>query len=194
MSGFSEKPRGRAAIPFWHEILNVFPDVQCERRFPWLKLPDREEASELEGEVRQSLIEHARVTQNEHRSKAKRKVTAELLKEKLSRPARPGLEFDFYVDSLQLAFEFDERQHFSSERAVSLETCYGRLSTGYDIDQWIKKCHQIQAVDPDPPHRDWQRAYRDAVRDIRASENGIRLVRVAFDDQLSDINLRAYLD
>ena len=158
----------------------MFGGVQCERRFSWLRLPQGDEASDIEVEIRVALIEHCRATQHVQPNPKKRQCSPEVLAAKLISPAQPRLEFDFYVPKLNTAFEFDERQHFTAERAVSL-TCYdGRFQTGFDVSEWIKKCAEVRSVDADPIWRDWQRAYRDSVRDIRAAENNIRLVRYSY--------------
>lgn len=189
----SMKPKGQAAVPFWKMLQMVFPDVQCERRFPWLTLPRGEEASDIELKIRNALVEHCRSTNPTQTNHKKKDCTPEQLAKQLAEPPRPRLEFDFFVLSLNLAFEFDERQHFTLERAVSLNAYEEEVKTYYDINGWIKKCDEIQAVDVDPVWRDWQRAYRDAVRDIRADVNGIRLVRYAYDDIPSADDLRRFL-
>lgn len=178
----SEKPKGQAAVPFWKLLQSIFPDVQCERRFPWLTLPSANEASSIEAEVRATLIVHCRTTQTTQQHPKKRQCSPELLAQQLNAPPRPKLEFDFFVPSLNLAFEFDERQHFTEERAVSLECYRGLVQTAFDATKWIQKCSETRAVDADPIWRDWQRAWRDAVRDIRAAEYGVRLGRYAYDD------------
>lgn len=45
----------------------------------------------------------------------------------------------------------------------------------------MERCNTIKAVDADPVWRDWQRAYRDAMRDMLAARHGVRLVRYRFD-------------
>jgi hypothetical protein len=178
----SPRPKGRASIPFWESLKLVFPDVQCERRFDWLALPVGDTACEIEANVRDALIEHCRETIPKQSHQKKKQCVPALLAEKLTQPARPKLEFDFYVPSVKFAFEFDEKQHFTAERAASLRCYQGKLNTHFDTAEWIAKCNAIQAVDPDPIWRDWYRAYRDAVRDIRAAKNSVTLIRYAYDN------------
>lgn len=186
----SVKPKGKAAIPTWQMLQTVFPDVQCERRFIWLVLPRGDEASVVEARVRDALIDHCAVTQMQQPHPKKRNCTPHLLREKLTAPPRPQLEFDFFIPSHNLAIEFDERQHFTEERAVSLR-CYGNeVDVHFDLQGWIGRCHAINATDPDPIWRDWQRSYRDAVRDIRAAQHGVRLLRIAFDQELTRDDLQ----
>jgi hypothetical protein len=177
----SPKPKGRAAILFWESLKSVFPDVQCERRFDWLALPIGDRASEIEANVRTALVDHCRETMLAQ-ANPKKLCTPELLAEKLAQPSRPKLELDFYVPSLSLAFEFDEKQHFTAERAASLRCYQGNVHTHFNTEEWIDKCNAIRAVDTDPIWRDWYRAYRDAVRDIRAAKNSVTLIRYAYDN------------
>lgn len=178
----SPKPKGQAAIPFWNMLQSVFDDVQCERQFSWLALPRGDEAMEVEEEIRDALIDHCRSTQATQSHPRKKECSSELLAAKLAAPARPQLEFDFFIPHLNLAFEFDERQHFTLERAISLEVYKGRVRAFFDVDDWVRKCRTIKAADPDPIWRDWQRAYRDAVRDIRADKYEMKLVRYSYDN------------
>jgi hypothetical protein len=178
----SPKPKGKAAVPMWKLLQTVFDGVQCERRFPWLALPRGDEAMEIEAETRQALIEHCRSTQATQMNKKKRECSPELLALKLTNPPRPKLEFDFFVPDLNLAFEYDERQHFTLERAASLEAYRDKVRLYFDAEVWIEKCRRTKCADTHPIWRDWQRAYRDAVRDISAAKNGVRLIRYAYDN------------
>jgi hypothetical protein len=178
----SPKPKGRASIPFWESLRSVFPDVQCERRFDWLALPIGDTANKIEANVRAALIKHCREAMPTQSNPKKKQCAPELLAVKLARPSRPKLEFDFYVPSLNLAFEFDEKQHFTAERAASLRCYQGKMNTHFNMEEWIGKCNAIRAVDTDPIWRDWYRAYRDAVRDIRAAKNSVTLIRYAYDN------------
>lgn len=94
--------------------------------------------------------------------------------------ATPGVppSCDFYIPSLRLLIEYDERQHFTLQRAAALEAYPSRISLGFDIGYWTSECVSIQASDPNPPHRDEQRAFYDSLRDILAVDNGYFMVRV----------------
>lgn len=177
----SSRPKGKKSEPLWEMLKAEFPDVQCEAKFDWLTLPRGDEASSIEAAIREALILDCHMRQGQHANAKKNKCTHEQLAHQLKSPPRPQLEFDFYIPSLRLAIEFDERQHFSVERAVSL-ACYGKkVKTSFSVREWIDRCNKIQAVDADPIWRDWQRAYRDAIRDVRAAEHGVKLIRYRFD-------------
>jgi hypothetical protein len=85
------------------------------------------------------------------------------------------LELDFWLPAFGIAIEFDERQHFTRERRISLGLYKGTFP--FDTERWLKLCSDGVA-DPDPPCRDWQRAFRDSVRDIRSRAAGLPLLRV----------------
>ena len=120
------------------------------------------------------------------RRPGKQACTADELARSLANPPRPSLEVDFYLPSLNIAIEFDERQHFTRERAVTLHRYEGRLATKFDLHDWIARCERIRAQDPDPACRDWQRAWRDTMRDLLAAEHGFPLLRIAYDAQLEE--------
>jgi hypothetical protein len=61
--------------------------------------------------------------------------------------------------------EFDESQHFTSARKITLEL-YPDLTLGFDRRKWIELCLSIDAKDNSPPYRDEQRAWYDTLRDF----------------------------
>ncbi len=88
-----------------------------------------------------------------------------------------SLKCDFFVPDERLIVEYDERQHFTLQRAKCLDLYPPDLDLGFDHAEWIDACNAIKATDPSPPHRDEQRAFYDSLRDILAVQNGYRLVR-----------------
>ena len=73
---------------------------------------------------------------------------------------------DYYVPDPGLVVEFDESQHFSGARLVSLRRYPLDLPLGYDRDRWMELCRQLDKHDNDPPWRDEQRAWYDTLRDF----------------------------
>ena len=88
------------------------------------------------------------------------------------------LRCDFFVPAARLVIEYDERQHFTLQRAKTLELYPPDLALGFDRQEWLTACRTVRATDPMPPYRDEQRAFYDGVRDIAAARNGIRLIRL----------------
>lgn len=100
--------------------------------------------------------------------------------------ANPGFcpRCDFYVPSHRLLVEYDQRQHFTLPRAVTLGFYPAELKSHFDRTAWVADCQRIKANDPTPIDRDETRAFYDALRDILAAENGYTLIRLrdgAFD-------------
>lgn len=130
-------------------------DVVCEKTFPWLKTPEIIEG--VYQELYKSISEY-----RGDKAFAKRNVQ---------------LRCDFVCESQKLIIEYDERQHFSEARKLSLLS-YLNISVCFDRKMWIQACNDINAKDRQPVNRDEIRAYYDSVRDIEASKNGYRLVRI----------------
>jgi hypothetical protein len=91
-----------------------------------------------------------------------------------------SLSCDFFVPAERLVIEYDERQHFTVQRARSLELYPPDLALGFDRQEWLTACRTIRATDPTPPYRDEQRAFYDSLRDILAAGNGVRLIRLRY--------------
>jgi very-short-patch-repair endonuclease len=89
---------------------------------------------------------------------------------------------DFYMPSCRLIIEYDERQHFTEPRALCLEEYPGDLLLGFARKKWLEACRTIRARDDEPPYRDEQRAFYDALRDLLAVRNGFTLVRIKHGD------------
>jgi very-short-patch-repair endonuclease len=88
------------------------------------------------------------------------------------------LACDFFIPSKNLIIDYDERQHFTIQRAKSLAHYPSDLNLGFDKNKWCEECENIKATDNDPIYRDEQRAFYDSVRDILAARNGITLIRI----------------
>lgn len=86
---------------------------------------------------------------------------------------------DFFVPNPGFIVEFDESQHFTIPRKLTLEPYPENLKLGFDGKRWITLCEKIRAKDNDPPYRDEQRAWYDTLRDflprIKCLEPTIRL-------------------
>ena len=130
-------------------------DIVCEKTFTWLKTPDVIE-------VNYKNLYKALSGYRGDNAFAKRNVQ---------------LRCDFVCESEKLIIEYDERQHFSEARKVSLLS-YLDIPVYFDRELWIRACSDIQAKDGQPVNRDEVRAYYDSIRDIEASKNGYKLVRI----------------
>jgi hypothetical protein len=137
-----------------------FGSVETEAKFSWLTVPAHAEMDDAIGPVFNTL-------------KAMRGFANFIT-------PRKSLRCDFFVPGERLIVEYDERQHFTLQRATALELYPPDLKLGFDRDHWMVACRTIMAKDDMPPHRDEQRAFYDSVRDILASRNGVRLIRLRF--------------
>lgn len=81
---------------------------------------------------------------------------------------------DYYLPGVGLIVEFDERQHFTRARQVTLGRYRPEVPVGFSIPLWIDLCTKVAAEDPDPPDRDERRAWYDALRDLLPSLRGLR--------------------
>lgn len=130
-------------------------DIVCEKTYSWLKTP--EEISGPYKRLFDSLSSYRGDT-----TFAKKNVT---------------LRCDFVCEGQKLILEYDERQHFSEARRVSLES-YKDIDVLFDRELWIRACRDICAKDNNPANRDEVRAYYDSTRDIACNQNGYKLVRI----------------
>ncbi len=87
-------------------------------------------------------------------------------------PTLPNV--DYFVPDPGFVLEFDESQHFTAPRRLTLERYPHDLEFAYDRRKWIRLCEEIKARDPDPPYRDEQRAWYDTLRDFLPSLLGLR--------------------
>ncbi len=73
---------------------------------------------------------------------------------------------DFFVPSVGLIVEFDESQHFTEPREISLSNYPEKYKVVFDKKGWISLCKELNKKDNDPPYRDEQRAWYDTMRDF----------------------------
>lgn len=130
-------------------------DIVCEKTFSWMKTPDKIEADY------ENLY----------------KALYEYCGDKDFWKKNVKLRCDFVCESEKLIIEYDERQHFSEARKVSL-LAYPDVPLYYDKQLWIRTCDEIKAKDKNPVNRDIVRAFYDSIREIESSKHGYKLVRI----------------
>ena len=81
---------------------------------------------------------------------------------------------DFWVPNPGFIVEFDESQHFTSPRKLTLSMYANEQPLGFSAERWIALCEHHDARDNAPPYRDEQRAWYDALRDLVPSLKGLR--------------------
>ena len=80
---------------------------------------------------------------------------------------------DFWVPDPGFIVELDESQHFTRPRKLALEVYGDALPLGFSAERWMNLCEQRDAMDNDPPFRDEQRAWYDALRDLVPTTRGL---------------------
>jgi hypothetical protein len=73
---------------------------------------------------------------------------------------------DYYIPSLNCIIEFDESQHFTFPRKLSLAHYPKQMHFGFSIKDWIMRSELLDRHDNSPPCRDEKRAWYDTLRDI----------------------------
>jgi hypothetical protein len=81
---------------------------------------------------------------------------------------------DFYIPKPAFILEFDESQHFTQARHVSLSLYGPEIKVGFPIGRWLELCCLIDARDNDPPDRDERRGWYDTLRDLVPAVHGLR--------------------
>ncbi|HAF07117.1 MAG: hypothetical protein XD76_0863 [candidate division TA06 bacterium 32_111] len=76
---------------------------------------------------------------------------------------------DFFVSNQKFIVEFDETQHFTKQRGLTLKNYPEKLELGFDRRRWIELCDRFKSKDNDPPYRDEQRSWYDTIRDFLPS-------------------------
>ena len=90
---------------------------------------------------------------------------------------------DFYVSEPPFILEFDESQHFSTARLITLSRYPDTLRLGFSRARWQALCREINARDDQPIDRDERRAWYDALRDLVPNLYGFRpTIRLYADD------------
>ena len=99
---------------------------------------------------------------------------------------------DFYVSDPPFILEFDESQHFSRARGITLELYPKTLAVNFSVARWQELCREINALDEQPFDRDERRAWYDTLRDLAPLVYGFKpTVRLyAGDDQWCRLSCR----
>ncbi len=200
---YSDSPRGKSILKF-SELLEKegFKELKYEVMFDWLFIPTKEELVSYpdEKEVKNNLINHAKKCKDFLK---KAEIDLKTLK---GRNKKILIEPDCVLENLMrkididimtktprgniILIEFDEKQHFSEERKISLESYKDIKGLNFNVEEWKEKCSE-SIYDCDPPGRDWHRAYRDAIRDLRCKKEGVILLRAHID--MDENKLRSVL-
>ena len=81
---------------------------------------------------------------------------------------------DFYISDPPFILEFDESQHFSRPRLVTLSLYAAEINIGFSLERWKELCREINAQDDTPIDRDERRAWYDTLRDLVPNLHGFK--------------------
>jgi very-short-patch-repair endonuclease len=139
-----------------------FGVIETEKKFDWLKTPDHENLPKEYKLIVKSLL-------NYRNHNGFQKSNYKLL-------------CDIFLEDHKLIIEYDENQHFSQARQITLENYPKIIKLHFSKSAWIDSCETIRAKDNNPIDRDEKRAFYDTVRDIEAYKHGYRLIRIKHGD------------
>jgi hypothetical protein len=92
---------------------------------------------------------------------------------------------DYFLLQRRQIVEFDESQHFSRPRLISLSLYPSDAHHGFSVARWMDLCRRIDAVDESPVDRDERRAWYDTLRDLVPALHGFRpTVRLYSEDYI----------
>lgn len=136
--------------------------IEIEKKFDWLKTPNQDNLPKEYLQIVKALSEYR--NQNGFREKSHK------------------LPCDIVLEDYKLIIEYDENQHFTKARQISLENYPDNVKLDFSKNEWINACKKLNAKDNNPFDRDERRAFYDAVRDIEAFKNGYKLIRIKHGD------------
>lgn len=139
-------------------LQKYFGYIEVEKKFEWLKTPDCNNIPKEYISIVSSLEKYR--NQNGFNK------------------SNYSLLCDIVLEDLKLIIEYDENQHFSIARKISLENYPKNINLYFSKEFWIKSCEKINAKDNSPIDRDEKRAFYDSVRDIEADKYGYKLLRI----------------
>lgn len=136
--------------------------IEIEKKFNWLKTPNQQQLPKEYIKISNHLFEFR--------------------KQGGFRRSNYKLPCDIVLEKYKLIIEYDENQHFSKARKITLENYPTSIRLNFSKKDWINSCKTINAKDNNPIDRDERRAFYDTVRDIEAYKNGYKLVRIKHGD------------
>ena len=154
---------------FHQALMQRYGDVHREHRFPGVSVPDLKRRDLMDKDLH-SILEDIETARGNRISGQKGRL----------------LSCDYFISSIKTVLEFDERQHFTSLRAVSLQNYPRHAQLGFDAQRWIGLSEKIRAGDNSPIFRDEQRAFYDAIRDLTIPRmDGFRPVIRVFEEDVA---------
>jgi len=147
---FQHSPHCRACKERVHELLTtIYGECRVNHRFPWSAQP-KDYADTVIGDTLQRI----------HGAIGELRGHRDFIKSEQMPPC------DYFIADPPFIVEFDESQHFSRPRWVTLANYPEQIAVGFSVRQWQDLCREIDAVDDTPFDRDERRAWYDTLRDL----------------------------
>ena len=127
----------------------IFAECRIGHKFPWPARPE-DYAGTVIGNTLQTI----------HSALGDRRGHRDFVKSAHVPPC------DFCVSDPPFILEFDESQHFSAARLITLRLYPPTMPVGFSLTGWQDLCREINAVDDEPIDRDERRAWYDTLRDL----------------------------
>ena len=127
----------------------IYGDCVINAQFPWLSRPEAYANTPIAGSLQRICT--ALGDLRGHR---------EFIKQPVVPPC------DFHIIDPPFILEFDESQHFSRPRLLTLSHYPADLKMGFSVNRWQELCREIDAADDTPIDRDERRAWYDTLRDL----------------------------
>ena len=141
-----------------HELLSaIYGQCQTHRQFPWPAQPEAYAGTAIGNALQR--IRDAVGDLRGHR---------DFIKSAQMPPC------DYFVADPPFIVEFDENQHFSRPRLVTLAHYPDEIAVGFSVARWQDLCREIAAVDDTPIDRDERRAWYDTLRDLLPQVHGFK--------------------
>ena len=166
---FQHSAHCRACKERVHELLiAIYGECRTHCQFPWQAQPQIYTGTVLGNTLRQ--IHEALADLRGHR---------DFIKSAQMPPC------DYFIAAPPFIVEFDENQHFSRARLVTLDDYPAHAQLGFPISLWRELCHELDAKDDKPFDRDERRGWYDVLRDWVPQVHGfaptVRLYAGEFD-------------
>jgi hypothetical protein len=127
----------------------IYGECQVNRQFSWSARPEDYANASIAGSLRRICA--ALGEWRGHR---------DFIKSALMPPC------DFVISDPPFILEFDESQHFTRAREITLSLYPEAMSLGFSLPRWRELCRSIDARDDEPVDRDERRAWYDTLRDL----------------------------
>ena len=155
---FQHSPHCRACKQRIYGLLNaIYGQCETNRQFPWSARPQ-----DYADRAIRAALDRIRIALGDLRGHR------DFIKSAQMPPC------DYFISDPPFIVEFDENQHFSRSRLVTMVNYPEKMAVGFSVSRWQELCREIDATDDTPIDRDERRAWYDTLRDLVPTVHGFR--------------------